>query len=203
MKRENRAFWAMFETARERLAAHTPEDVAARSGVLFQADPPAFQAPSLGRIFTIGWPGCEIEPESDDWRHLTLLHYLDLADGSPLPPREMPFSRMQGGLIRGGDFDRRAEEAITRLAGRPPEQFKDACAALGASFPASNADLCAVFPFLPRFPLTLKVWFADDEFDASGRLLVNEGADHYLTIEDAVTAGEVLLGLLEALLTPL
>ena len=36
-----------------------------------------------------------------------------------------------------------------------------------------------------------------DEFDASGRLLLNGSADHYLTIEDAVTAGSILLDALE------
>ena len=49
------------------------------------------------------------------------------------------------------------------------------------------------FPFLPNFPVTLKVWFADEEFDASARMLLDASADHYLTIEDAVTVGEILL----------
>ena len=39
----------------------------------------------------------------------------------------------------------------------------------------------------------LKVWFADEEFPASGRLLLDESAPHYLTIEDAVTVGSLIL----------
>ena len=64
-------------------------------------------------------------------------------------------------------------------------------------FRDSNADLCAVFPFLPRYPVIVKMWFADEEFPASGKMLVSGGADHYLTIEDAVTVGEVMLRRLE------
>ena len=52
--------------------------------------------------------------------------------------------------------------------------------------------LCAL-SFLPRCSLWLKVWFADDELPPSGRLLIDESAPHYLTIEDAVTAGSLIL----------
>ena len=78
-----------------------------------------------------------------------------------------------------------------------PEQIKEVCRFLGADFRDSNADLCAVFPFLPRYPVAVKIWFADEEFPASGKMLVSASADHYLTVEDAVTAGEVMLGKLE------
>ena len=50
-----------------------------------------------------------------------------------------------------------------------------------------------MLPFLPRIPLVLKVWFADEEFEASGKLLLTTSADHYLAIEDAVTVGEIIL----------
>lgn len=56
-----------------------------------------------------------------------------------------------------------------------------------------------VLPFLPNYPVTLKLWFADEDFPASGRMLLDAGADHYLTIEDAVTVGEIIL---ERLLKP-
>lgn len=46
----------------------------------------------------------------------------------------------------------------------------------------SNADIAFLIPFLPRFPVTLKVWFADEEFPASGRLLLDASADRYLAM---------------------
>ena len=57
----------------------------------------------------------------------------------------------------------------------------------------SNADLCAVFPFLPMYPVTLKIWFADDELEGTGRMLLNGSADHYLSTEDAVAVGDLIL----------
>ena len=67
------------------------------------------------------------------------------------------------------------------------------CLALGAELLPSNADLCARFPFLPRYPLWLRLWFGDEEFPASGRLFLDESAAHYLTVEYAVTEGGLLL----------
>ena len=71
------------------------------------------------------------------------------------------------------------------------------CAALGGLRQDSRADLEVCIPFLPRFPLTLRVWFADEELPASCRVFVDASADHYLSVEDAVTAGELLLRRLE------
>ena len=68
---------------------------------------------------------------------------------------------------------------------------------VGGRILKSNADLCAEFPFLPRYPVTLKLWLADDEFPVYGRLLLDSSAEHYLTIEDSVTVGNILLQMLE------
>ncbi len=63
---------------------------------------------------------------------------------------------------------------------------------------AAAAEYAVRLPFLPRYPVTLQIWFADEEFAASGRLLLDESAGHYLGMEDAVTVGELLLELLFA-----
>ena len=75
----------------------------------------------------------------------------------------------------------------------PPEELERRCRSLGAEILPSNADFCARFGFAPRYPVWMKVWFADEEFPASGRLLLDESAPHYLTIEDAVTVGSLIL----------
>ncbi len=79
------------------------------------------------------------------------------------------------------------------LQDKDPEKIQKACTSLGAEFIETKADLCAVFPVLPRYPVTLKIWFADEEFPASGKIFLQDHADHYLSVEDAVTVGEILL----------
>lgn len=97
-------------------------------------------------------------------------------------------------MVRGGGFDRECEETIPKTIGkRDPQEVRKACEELGAEILPSNADLCAVFRLFPLYPVTLNLWFADEEFEASGRMLLDAGADHYLSVEDAVTAGSLIL----------
>ena len=125
---------------------------------------------------------------------LTLLHLLDLADGTPPTGRTITLSQYKDGLVRGSGLDRNAELIVRRDLGiLPPEELERRCRSLGAELLPSNADFCARFDFAPRYPVWMKVWFADEEFPASGRLLLDESAPHYLTIEDAVTVGSLIL----------
>lgn len=189
---ENRQFENMLAAARARLARRAPEEIAEKSGARY-ADG-LISLKTLGRDVTIRLPDCAIQPPLPQWHALTLLHYLDLADGTPLSGKMMAFGQYPEGMVRGGGFDRRAETDIRLHLGLlPPEELRRRLLALGAALEPSNADLCARIPFLPRYPLWLRIWFADEEFPASGRMFLDESAAHYLTVEDAVVVGELIL----------
>ena len=189
---ENRQFELMLEAARSRLLRHVPEEISEKAGVRYENG--VFWVRTLGRRVEIQWPAGKITPPVSTWHTLTLLHYLDLADGTPLTGRTITFSQYKDGLVRGGGLDRNTELIVRRDLGvLPREELARRCEALGAELLPSNADFCARFDFAPRYPVWLKVWFADEEFPASGRLLVDESAPSYLTIEDAVTVGALIL----------
>lgn len=189
---ENRQFERMLEAARSRLLRHVPEEISEKAGVRYENG--AFWVRTLGRCVEVQWPAGKITPPVSKWHTLTLLHYLDLADGTPLSGRTITFSQYKDGLVRGGGLDRNTELIVRRDLGvLPREELARRCETLGAELLPSNADFCARFDFAPRYPVWLKVWFADEEFPASGRLLVDESAPNYLTIEDAVTVGSLIL----------
>ena len=189
---ENRQFERMLEAARSRLLRHVPEEISEKAGVRYENG--VFWVRTLGRCVEVQWPAGKITPPVSKWHTLTLLHYLDLADGTPLTGRTITFSQYKDGLVRGGGLDRNTELIVRRDLGvLPREELARRCETLGAELLPSNADFCARFDFAPRYPVWLKVWFADEEFPASGRLLVDESAPNYLTIEDAVTVGSLIL----------
>ncbi len=191
---DNRAFQQMLLSAKERICVHAPEEIAQKSGAVFHKDKSYFELQSLAQRIQIAFPECKFQPWIDEWQQLVILHYLDLADGTEVSQEMVSFGALKDGLIRGTKFDHDMERALGGfLAGMTQEQLCRVCERLGAQLVEERADLCEVIPFLPRYPIWLKVWFADDEFEASGKLLVSKSADHYLTIEDAVTVGELLL----------
>lgn len=193
MQKENRQYEAMLQVARARLCGRNAEKIAAQAGAELCEE--GFRLQSLGKEVLVKIPGLELEPECSMWHTLTLLHYLDLADGTEQSGQLMTFSQYpEGGLVRGGGFDREAENLIAqKLGALPPAELEARCRALGGEILPGNADLCVRFDFLPRYPVWLKVWFADEEFPASGRMFLDKSAPHYLTIEDAVTVGSLIL----------
>jgi len=192
----NRAFSEMLAAAKDRLMGRCPAEIAEKAHIVFDAERQVFRLFSLGEEITISYPSYDIGQEVEEWHHLVILHYLDMADGALLGQQMISFGELRGGLARGGGFDRTCEETIARcFAPKPLENLQAACTALGAAIEDSNADLYAVFPFLPQYPVTLKLWLAEEEdgIGGSGRLFLNSSAGHYLPVEDAVTVGALIL----------
>ncbi|MDO5422485.1 MAG: DUF3786 domain-containing protein [Eubacteriales bacterium] len=188
----------MLIPAKERLKYRPPEDIAKKSGSLFCKENSVIALQSLNQEVRISLPEYNFYPRIEEWRQLVILHYLDMADGVEVSAQIIPFGELKSGLIRGTKFDHDTEKELrTFLKGKTPERIRQICGSLGAEFVDSNADLCAVFPFLPNYPVWLKIWFADEEFEASDKFYLSKSADHYLTIEDAVTVGEILLAKLK------
>lgn len=190
---QDQMFSQMHQAALTRLADRDPKEIARKSGVCYDETTQTFHFSSLGIDITVAYPSYAICPELPGWHRLVILHYLDLADGTALTGEEISFGQMASGMVRGGGIDRKCEQVIRELSDPDAAFFADICGKLGGEKIPSNGDVAYRIPFLPRFPVTLKVWLADEDFPASGRLLPDRAADHYLTIEDAVTVAELLL----------
>lgn len=194
MIQENRAFMEMMKVAKEWLLDSDPLKIAEKTGIPYDEEDACFHLSSLGTEICIYYPEYEITPYVNEWQQLIILHYMKLADGAPLSGNWMSMRELKDGLIRGGNFDLRCENVIRqRMSQISMEDFSEKCRSIGGRIVDSNADFTVWFEFLPYYPLLLKLWFADEEFPASGKLLVDADADHYLTIEDAVTVGQVVM----------
>lgn len=193
-------FYQMTQAALARLAGRDPEEIARNAGVTYNRASQEFHVPTLGTEALIRYPDFTVMPTLPDWHRLVILHYLDLADGTPLTGREISFGQMKSGLIRGSGIDRKCELAFQVSKDLSEERLSALCKALGGQRLSSNADGAFRIPFLPRFPIILKIWLPDEDFPASGRMFADASADHYLTIEDAVTVAELLLERMTAVL---
>ncbi len=193
---ENRAFSEMFRAAKGMLAGKDPAQMAQKAGVSFDGN--AFHIPSMGKMLTFSYPEYVCTTPMHDWHYLTVLHYLNLADGSPVTGEPMAMADMPDGVVRGTKYDRTAAQTLSAfLKGKTEEEVLSILQGLGGEIIPGKADLSVRLPYLPRFPLYLNVWFADEDFPPSARLLVDRSAGHYLTVEDAVSIGDVVLELLQ------
>lgn len=192
MENKNQMFSNMHRAALRWLRDRSPEEISRRANVSY--DGVAFHLKSLGQDISVTYPDYHMDTQLHQWHVLTILHYLSNADGTPLSGDLISFARHKNGLVRGGGFDRNVERIIRdRLGILSEEELLRRIYSLGGEIISGNADICASFSYLPNYPVYLKIWFADDEFPASGRMLLDASAEHYLTIEDAVTIGEMIL----------
>ena len=189
-----RAYLEMLKIAQGRLKGRSAEEISEKTGLIYWKEDRVFQTASMNQEYEISCTDFLCRQKIDQWFHLVLLHYMDLGDGTPVSKELITFGEMKDGLIRGTKYDRTMDQEIKKfLKDKEPEQVKAVWKKLGAEFVSSRADLCAVFPFLPSFPLIVNVWFADDEFEATGKMLLSRTADRYLTVEDAVIVGDIVL----------
>ena len=189
----NQMFSQMNQAALTRLKDRNPREIARNAGVHYDEDTQVFHIPTMGMDVAVSYPDYHLTPELPGWHRLLLLHYLDLADGIPLTGKGIPFGQMKSGMARGGGIDRKCELTIQNLKNLGEDTLMKLCENIGGEPIISNADAAWQIPFLPNFPLFLKIWLPDEDFLVSGRLFVDASADHYLTIEDAVTVAELLL----------
>lgn len=170
--RDNRAFREMLLPAQERVRHRLPEDMAEKSGAVFHKENAVILLRSLNQEVRISIPAYTFRSQMEEWHQLVILHYLDMADGIAVSPQLIPFGDLKDGLIRGTKFDHDTERELqVFLKGKTPEDIRQICESLGAEIVDSNADLCAVFYFLPHYPVWLKIWFADEEFEASANFI--------------------------------
>lgn len=193
-KEVNSAFQEMFMAAKKRLNNRSPFDIAEKAGVIFCQETSTFKINSLGETIEVEYPSYEIDGKMHSWHDLVILQYFDMANGMPDDWQAVHFGELNDGLIRGTKFDKTAELELSRfLANKQSDQVINVCKALGGKIIDSKVDLCVVFEFLPYYHVTLNIWFADDEFEASGKMLVNKSADNYLSLEGSVGVGEIML----------
>ena len=198
MEKSNRAFNEMYMVALKRLENKSPNDICEKANVMFCEETSTFKIESLGKTIELLYPEYKGKKKLNEWYILILLHYLDLADGTPLYHKPVHFGELQDGLIRGVRFDKTAEMELAKfLSDKKDEEIINTCKALGGEIIKSKFDLSVIFTLFPNYLITLNIWFADEEFAASGQMLVDKSADHYLTIEDSVMAGEFMLRCLD------
>ncbi len=193
MENKNKAFSLMLRDAILRLEGKDPEDTAKMAGIEYDRQNNIFRFSSLGQEYTLSYPAYTFSPEPEEWHRLTILHYLDLADHSPLSGEFISFSQIKDGIIRGSGFDKKCETQTPNiLKGLSEEDIKGLLLSLGGTYIKTNADYSAVLSFMPYYPVLIKIWFEDDEFPAVAKMMVDKN-DRYLSIEDAVTVGEIIL----------
>ena len=193
---ENRQYQEMLDGARRRIRKIDIYEAAALAGLAYDRAAGSITFVTFGSRYRLNTATLETDPPMEMWHHLAVLQYLEGVDRSRPSNVWIGMGDLcDGGLVRGASFDREIDRLIeNRLGKLDPDKIMDACRTMDASFETdSPADLCAVFHFMPGYPLRLNLWYADEEFPASGKVLVNKAVQHCLGTEAIGTIAALLV----------
>jgi hypothetical protein len=191
------AYRKAFEVALEKYRRQDPLFAARQTGTFYDGEKRCFTFESMGRETRVTFPGGEAcwagesTPLSMDW-HLITINYLARGDGRPLTGRLISYRELDGGQVF---FPNLKEKTIDRLGAvlgqkKPAEILR--IFSLYKGQPVDGCDLGALFHLFPRFPVTIKLWLADEEFPPSANILFDAAAGGYLHTEDIAAAASIV-----------
>lgn len=184
------------------LQKRDPAEIARLSGCDWDAELNRLLVPFLGRTYIVNSPrGPVQDPEGKEiplTTQILILHYLLNAKGTPLTGQWISYKELPGGSIYIGPFTARSIAPMTRVFGTKPAKLKEAAERIGAR-PFSKGDVGVILQALPRIPVALVLWAADEEFPASGNILFDGAAADYLPTEDYAVLAQSIVFYLKGL----
>jgi hypothetical protein len=183
-----------YQLAATALRSSNPRAIAAKSGADYREG--YFLLPFFHRRFRVLFPQAQVHEEGTPeepplWLQVTLLHYLLMADGTPMADRWIAFRELPGGYALLSNFEMNTIAPLGAALGRTPEQFRAASLALGGT-PMGLGDLSFRFLALPRLALGCILWLGDEEAPPAINLVYDAAAPHYLPTEDLAALAEYL-----------
>lgn len=119
----------------------------------------------------------------NDTIKVLVLHHAVYSQGGDLQADKISYKELPGGEIYIDPFTRRCLNALTGIFGANLDALKKAVAATDHT-EENLGDYSCTIKVMPKVPITLIVYEADDEFPASSNALFNQAAANFLHTED-------------------
>jgi hypothetical protein len=121
----------------------------------------------------------------DSWSKIIIYDYIRRKGNSPLTGNWVTLGHFPNTASHVKAFQRSAEEKVAETFNKNMNGLKARCKELGGveDHGKMKADYICRFDLLPRIPLYLCFWEADEEFQASCKLFMDRSAEAYIDIE--------------------
>ncbi|OQB28128.1 MAG: hypothetical protein BWY10_00798 [Chloroflexi bacterium ADurb.Bin180] len=184
------------QRARGDLRRLDPFRAAYLAGCSYTAQPQGrFDLTFFGSEYAIAFPDAQVRTasasEPDVSTQILLLHYLIHADGTPPADHWISFRELPDGRIYDAAFQGRSPVRVARVLGHDLDGFVSACRALKGEA-IRFGDAAYRFQILPRVAMAVILHLGDDEFPATGNVVFDGAAGHYLPTEDYAVLGGML-----------
>ena len=172
----------------KKLTEKDPAGVCGRSLAEYDFEKNVYRITAFGNEYSVNPEAHEVKPSGSTKEEVSvdlgLLILMYLLEAKEIPVNGEWVSEFN---LRGGSMFFRGPHAfpVDEIAGRfgyDMEGFKKTCTSLGGK-PLSLGDAAFKFQILPRVPVAAVLWYADDEFDASAKLLMDATIEQHLPLD--------------------
>ena len=132
------------------------------------------------------------DPEPTVWVKIFLYIYLTRATGRAEINRWVTFRELPNTMSKAKQFDEQTEKMAQCFHETPGEVLRELSRMGATRLEDASSDACFLLRALPRVPLRLSFWKADEEFPARASLLLDAGVLDYLDQEALVFLAEAL-----------
>jgi len=123
---------------------------------------------------------------------ILILHYFNMAKGTPLSNRMITFKELPEGINYLPTFSKRTINPLVSNFGDEPQRMADIAGTLGG-YKADYGDMAVTINAFPRVPITLVLWQGDEDFNSEGNILFDSTIADYMPAEDIIVLCEVIV----------
>jgi hypothetical protein len=185
-----------YRQAKEAFAVSSPERMAMLSGAEYDPVKKEIKVIYLNRPYSFSHPEaritCPHDPTDMSLEEQSLiLQYLAQATGVPLSRRWISYAELPNGMLHDRPFRVEAVDPLARAFGGQMGSLLRVARTLGGQ-EIGMGDIGVMIPVLPRLPVAVLLWIADEEFPARANMIFDASASHYLTTAALYVLGSVL-----------
>ena len=130
---------------------------------------------------------------------ILMLHYLVSAKGTPLSNKLIAYKELPGGISYLPTFSKRAIKPLVDHFGKEPHRLIDIAGKLGGC-KVDYGDVAVIINAFRRVPITLVLWWGDEEFPPRGNIMFDSTISDYVSTEDITVLCETIAWTLVRLL---
>ncbi|RLB22105.1 MAG: hypothetical protein DRG71_07485 [Deltaproteobacteria bacterium] len=181
-----------FEIAKVDLEKANPKRIADQSGASLSYDQEGSVTLSLeflNKQLDIEWPSMKFSAAKDKkeipiQQQVLILHYLQGCQGSKVEGQWVAYQEIPDGRFYLDAFVQRAKQPLLKAFGSTPDLLPDLAKQLYDAQPFDHGDVSVVVRALPKIPVALLIWRADDEFPPEASILFDRSIQEILSAED-------------------
>lgn len=152
----------------------------------------------LGKDFHVDKKGNVVsDVHVHGWITVPLLNYVISCEGKPVSGNWVPLRELKGGASWGPLFEQRCEKPLKQVADRYTDLFEFMIQIFSAKRAphAFESDIAVVMHPLPRIPVLICYWKAEDDMESSLNVFFDDTAEDNLDVDSLyrITAGMVLM----------